>query len=148
MSVSPPTSCITHILNLTCMPVSGLSAASQQDLSSNDLVMTRFSTSRSPSKNEETGDLRARGKDLAARCWIEDEEFLAKDKIAEWLGGQCVVRLATLSNAFPYLLLGALSTRLRCAITWIISTSPVCGWTTRSGLYEIPCSWINIAHFI
>jgi hypothetical protein len=30
----------------------------------------------------------ARGKDLALRCWNEDEEFLAKDKIAEWLGGK------------------------------------------------------------
>jgi PH and SEC7 domain-containing protein len=68
--------------------VSGLSASSQQDLSTHDLVMPRFSTSRSPAKSEESGDLRARGKDLASRCWIEDEEFLPKDKIAEWLGGQ------------------------------------------------------------
>jgi len=29
-----------------------------------------------------------RGKELAARCWGEDEEFLAREKIAEWLGGQ------------------------------------------------------------
>ena len=66
-----------------------MSAGSQQDLSTNDLVITKFSTSRSPStKNEETGDLRARGKELALRCWEEDEEFMAKDKIAEWLGGQ------------------------------------------------------------
>ena len=70
--------------------VSGLSATSQQDLSANDLFFTRFSTSRSPSKGEETGDLMTRGKELAARCWEEDGEFLAKDKIAEWLGGQYV----------------------------------------------------------
>lgn len=67
-----------------------MSAGSQQDLSANDLVITRFSATRSPSKNEETGDLRIRGKELATRCWEEDEEFMAKDKIAEWLGGQCV----------------------------------------------------------
>jgi hypothetical protein len=29
-----------------------------------------------------------RGKDLAAKCYAEDEDFLAKEKIAEWLGGQ------------------------------------------------------------
>ncbi|KAI6000564.1 hypothetical protein EDD15DRAFT_2159814 [Pisolithus albus] len=32
-------------------------------------------------------DPEERGKELAARCYREDEEFLAKDKIAEWLGG-------------------------------------------------------------
>lgn len=32
-------------------------------------------------------DVELRGKELAYRCWIEDEEFLPKDKIAEWLGG-------------------------------------------------------------
>ena len=30
----------------------------------------------------------ARAKELATRCWCEDEEFLAREKIAEWLGGQ------------------------------------------------------------
>jgi len=30
------------------------------------------------------------GKELARKCWDEDEEFLAKDKIAEWLGKQSV----------------------------------------------------------
>lgn len=70
------------------MAVSGFSTASQQDLSANELVITRFSASRSPSKGEEPGDLRARGKELAKRCWDEDEGFMAKDKIAEWLGGQ------------------------------------------------------------
>jgi PH and SEC7 domain-containing protein len=35
-------------------------------------------------------DMEARGKELAARCWDENEEFLAKEKIAEWLGGQYV----------------------------------------------------------
>ena len=127
-----------HRLTLTCFAVSGLSALSQQDLSTNELVMTRFSTSRSPSKSEETGDLRARGKDLAARCWIEDEEFLAKDKIAEWLGGQCVnMFLAT--DQFSPLITGALSIRWLCAIILITSTSLVYDWTTLSGVINIPC---------
>lgn len=30
------------------------------------------------------------GKELASRCYQEDDAFLAKDKIAEWLGGQYV----------------------------------------------------------
>jgi hypothetical protein len=32
-------------------------------------------------------ELDRRGKELANKCWIEDEEFLAREKIAEWLGG-------------------------------------------------------------
>lgn len=32
-------------------------------------------------------DVELRGKELAYRCWIEDDEFLPKEKIAEWLGG-------------------------------------------------------------
>lgn len=34
-----------------------------------------------------SSDIEARGQGLAARCWQEDETFLAKEKIAEWLGG-------------------------------------------------------------
>ncbi|KAF8636056.1 hypothetical protein AX17_003830 [Amanita inopinata Kibby_2008] len=53
-----------------------------------DLTLTR-----SPSSNPSTGDdevtgMESRGKDLAARCWNEDTSFLAREKIAEWLGGQ------------------------------------------------------------
>jgi PH and SEC7 domain-containing protein len=36
---------------------------------------------------EDTADLQDRGKELALRCWQEDEDFLGKEKIAEWLGG-------------------------------------------------------------
>ncbi|EMD37830.1 CsMn39, partial [Gelatoporia subvermispora B] len=69
----------------------GLSAVSQQDLTTHDLLVTRFNANRSsPGRGEETADLEARGKELASRCWAEDEEFLAKDKIAEWLGGMLV----------------------------------------------------------
>ena len=39
---------------------------------------------------EDPSDMESRGKELAARCWDENEEFLAKEKIAEWLGGQYV----------------------------------------------------------
>jgi hypothetical protein len=35
-------------------------------------------------------ELEARGKECAKRVWEEDEEFLAKERIAEWLGGVCV----------------------------------------------------------
>lgn len=61
----------------------------------NDLALIRFSsqTSHAPSgysfaTGDDTGDMDTRGKELAARCWGEDEEFLAREKIAEWLGGQ------------------------------------------------------------
>lgn len=36
----------------------------------------------------EEPDIDSKAKSLAARCWKEDEEFLAKEKIAEWLGGK------------------------------------------------------------
>ncbi|THV05069.1 hypothetical protein K435DRAFT_713604 [Dendrothele bispora CBS 962.96] len=56
--------------------------ASHQDLRVTDLA--RFPP-RSP-KVDDT-DLDTRGQDAANKCWNEDEEFLARDKIAEWLGG-------------------------------------------------------------
>ena len=37
---------------------------------------------------EEPVDMEAKAKDLATKCWTEDEDFLAREKIAEWLGGQ------------------------------------------------------------
>jgi PH/SEC7 domain-containing protein len=58
-----------------------------QDLAIGDLRITRSSPNQS-AIGEETSDLDIRGKELATRCWTEDEEFLAKEKIAEWLGGQ------------------------------------------------------------
>lgn len=39
--------------------------------------------------------METRGKELASRCFSEDEEFLAKEKIAEWLGGQYVLEILT-----------------------------------------------------
>ena len=96
--------------------VPGLSAASQQDLTTNDLVPARFSLRQSPAKHEETGDIDNRGKELASRCWAEDEEFLPKDKIAEWLGGQSVWRTSP-ARLLLTVLAGASSTRPRYAIT-------------------------------
>jgi hypothetical protein len=54
----------------------------------------RSASSAQPSPNSAvTGvasdlPLEKRAKILAEKCWNEDETFLKKDKIAEWLGGQ------------------------------------------------------------
>lgn len=43
-----------------------------------------------PVPNTQAGsgdDIESRGNELATRCWDEDNTFLAKDRIAEWLGG-------------------------------------------------------------
>lgn len=64
------------------------SPSSHQDLTMNDLIINRYASNPAFSKKEdENSDPEERGKELAARCYREDEEFLAKDKIAEWLGG-------------------------------------------------------------
>ena len=76
---------------LSFMPVSAqLSAVSQQDLTSGTLGLRRFP---SAATSEDMGEVEAKGKELAARCWEEDEEFLAKEKIAEWLVGVSVMSL-------------------------------------------------------
>lgn len=64
--------------------------SSQQDLTVNDLTLTRFSSYSTTivSPVDDNTDMDSRGKELASRCWNEDEGFLAKEKIAEWLGGQ------------------------------------------------------------
>ncbi|KAI0081910.1 hypothetical protein K474DRAFT_1655788 [Panus rudis PR-1116 ss-1] len=78
-------------------PVFG--AASQQDLSTNDPARARRNFSHSPARNgEDNADIETRGKELAARCWAEDDEFLAKDKIAEWLGGQSLINKVALRH--------------------------------------------------
>lgn len=63
-----------------------LSTLSQQDLSTSPRQQFRQLTSRKlgPTDPEE---VEARGKECAKRAWAEDEEFLAKERIAEWLGG-------------------------------------------------------------
>ncbi|KAL4254296.1 hypothetical protein ABKN59_002913 [Abortiporus biennis] len=76
-------------------------ASSQQDLSTNDLAARRLSVANSPVK-EEGRDLDTRGKELATRCWNEDAEFLAKEKIAEWLGGQSVINKVALRHYMDF----------------------------------------------
>ena len=61
------------------------SALSQQDLSTSPSQQFRQLISKSGSLDPE--ELEARGKECAKRVWEEDEEFLAKERIAEWLGG-------------------------------------------------------------
>ena len=63
-----------------------LSALSQQDLSSTNLPFRRL-----PSDGLSPEEVEARGKECARRAWEEDEEFLAKERIAEWLGGMYVL---------------------------------------------------------
>lgn len=98
--------------------VSRFSACSQQDLTTADLIVNRLSSSHSPSRNEEGTEIDARGKELATRCWQEDEEFLAKDKIAEWLGKQSVFSSFSTYASSPRwavadIRVGAQSTKLR-----------------------------------
>jgi PH and SEC7 domain-containing protein len=62
-----------------------LSALSQQDLSTSPSQQFRQLISKSGSIDPE--ELEARGKECARRAWKEDEEFLVKERIAEWLGG-------------------------------------------------------------
>lgn len=63
-----------------------------RELTTNDLVFTRFVSNPTFSykDKEEMQDPEEHGKELAARCYQEDEGFLAKDKIAEWLGSPYV----------------------------------------------------------
>jgi PH/SEC7 domain-containing protein len=79
-------------MGLIGIAVSPLPAqTSHHDLTVGDLTLTRFSSRQSLAGAEETPDMDARGKELASRCWAEDEGFLAKEKISEWLGGQYVM---------------------------------------------------------
>jgi len=61
--------------------------SSHQDVVSPDSA--QFTTSPTPIiTGEDTEDMETRGKELASRCWNDNDDFLAKEKIAEWLGGQ------------------------------------------------------------
>ena len=60
--------------------------ASIHDLGANSSP-TRFPSMRKSLSAEQEAE---EGKRAAERCWQEDEEFLAKEKIAEWLGGMYV----------------------------------------------------------
>jgi PH/SEC7 domain-containing protein len=43
-------------------------------------------------------DVDALGQERARQCWLEDDEFLPKDKIAEWLGGHGAVNAVALRH--------------------------------------------------
>ncbi|KAH7914138.1 hypothetical protein BJ138DRAFT_1000880 [Hygrophoropsis aurantiaca] len=47
-------------------------------------------------------DPEEKGKELASRCYEEDEEFLAKEKIAEWLGGHGQINKIALRYYMDY----------------------------------------------
>ena len=71
---------------------SPFSALSQQDLSTSPSQQFRQLISKSGPLDPE--ELEARGQECAKRVWEEDEEFLSKERIAEWLGGVWVSFLA------------------------------------------------------
>lgn len=100
VSVSRIPQCFHTRILVDSRIVPGLSATSQQDLTTNDLTSGRPPFRNSPGRQEESGDLDHRGRELAGRCWAEDEDFLPKDKIAEWLGGQYVVVWRGTSDRF------------------------------------------------
>ncbi|KDQ57605.1 hypothetical protein JAAARDRAFT_78710 [Jaapia argillacea MUCL 33604] len=64
-----------------------LSASSQHDLSSRDGSLSRFPSRQSSAMELTDNEMDSRAKERASQCWKEDEEFLPKEKIAEWLGG-------------------------------------------------------------
>ncbi|KAF8493600.1 hypothetical protein JB92DRAFT_1163112 [Gautieria morchelliformis] len=67
----------------------GYGSASQVDLGDASPAKSIASSSVSPARgvSMEGDDMDARGQELAQRCWTDDETFLPKEKIAEWLGG-------------------------------------------------------------
>ena len=68
-------------------PALSLSMSSQTDLTE-DTSTGRVSSSAA--SRDDPPDTDSRAKELAEKCWREDEEFLAREKIAEWLGGTFV----------------------------------------------------------
>ncbi|TFK25728.1 Sec7 domain GEF [Coprinopsis marcescibilis] len=78
---------------------------SHQDLTikaTSDPSSPRLGASTLSPGGEETGDLDARGKELAARCHNENDDFLPKEKIAEWLGGLGRINKATLHHYMDF----------------------------------------------
>ncbi|KAG0704534.1 hypothetical protein DFH29DRAFT_981455 [Suillus ampliporus] len=81
--------------------LSDLKASAHQELTTNDLVLNRYASNPSFARTDDT-DVEEKGKDLAAKCYTEDEEFLAKEKIAEWLGGHGQVNKIALHHYMGY----------------------------------------------
>jgi len=77
---------VESLLNPRTSSVISPRTTSQQDLASPE--STHFRSSPTPIiTGDDSEDVETRGKELASRCWNENEDFLAKEKIAEWLGG-------------------------------------------------------------
>jgi PH and SEC7 domain-containing protein len=60
-------------------------SASQVDITDAASASSTMSPARGVSL--EGDDMEARGQELAKRCWTDDETFLPREKVAEWLGG-------------------------------------------------------------
>ncbi|KAL0956601.1 hypothetical protein HGRIS_002738 [Hohenbuehelia grisea] len=82
-SVSPDNSPVKSISRR--LSYIGTSQSAHQELTVGDLAGRPLASS--VLGKGEDGDMETRGKELASRCWAEDEEFMAKEKLAEWLGG-------------------------------------------------------------
>lgn len=76
------------------------SSHAHHELTTNDLILTRYASNPSFARTEDTDE--ERGKDLAAKCYNEDEDFLVKEKIAEWLGGHGQVNKIALHHYMNY----------------------------------------------
>lgn len=84
----------THQKSSTGVPTLG-HASSHQELTVSDLAAVGRVRSPSPISRTRSDDnstldpdeIEVKGKELATQAWNEDEGFLAKEKIAEWLGG-------------------------------------------------------------
>ena len=77
---------VDSLLNARTSSVISPRTTSQQDLASPESI--HFRSSPTPIiTGDDSEDMETRGKELASRCWNENEDFLAKEKIAEWLGG-------------------------------------------------------------
>lgn len=57
----------------------------------------------------------AKGRDCAFKAWEEDEEFLAREKIAEWLGGLYVADFLSFFIPLFAVLSVSSTTRLLCS---------------------------------
>jgi PH/SEC7 domain-containing protein len=61
----------------------------QQELAApSEHSLSRWASSQSLLRADDTQDVDAKGLARALQCYHEDEEFLSKEKIAEWLGSQ------------------------------------------------------------
>ena len=76
-------------------PALSASMSSQTDLTEEN-CNGRARSSAAPSR-EDSLDIESRARESAVKCWTEDEDFLAKEKIAEWLGGKCVFKTKSIT---------------------------------------------------